>query len=185
MALEIEDGTGKENSQSYVDAAEAREFALARGISLPAAPGGADPDPVEAMLIKAMDYIESLESRMKGKRTNANAPTYYQALSWPRTGVRIGCEYDEFPDDKIPANIAAAQCQAVIAIQQGFNLQPILDPNARMVKRKKVDVLETEYFSPKDIGAGYGATPTFPALDAALRPLMRAGGATTAPAYRA
>lgn len=185
MALEIEDGTGKENGQSYVDAAEARAFALARGVTLPAAPGGADPDPVEAMLIKAMDYIESLEPRMKGKRTNANAPTYDQALSWPRSGVRIGCEYEEFADDKIPANLTAAQCQAVIALQKGYDLQPILDPNARMVKRKKVDVLETEYFSPKDVGAGYGATPTFPALDALLRPLMRAGGATTAPAYRA
>ena len=52
MALEIEDGTGKETSQSYVGAAEARDFALVRGISLPAAPGGSEPDPVEAMLVK-------------------------------------------------------------------------------------------------------------------------------------
>lgn len=184
MALVIEDGTGKQDSQSYVDAAEARAFALARGVELPAAPGGTDPDPVESMLVRAMDYIESLEPRMKGKRTNANAPTYYQALSFPRAGVRIGCEYEEFPSDKIPANLVAAQCHAVIAIQQGYDLQPVLDPNKQLVKRTKVDVIEKEFFSPKDIGAGYGATPTFPALEATLRPLLRAGGATTAPAYR-
>lgn len=185
MALVIEDGTGKEDSQSYVDAVEIRAFAAARGVTLPAAPGGTDPDPVEAMAIQAMDYIESLEPQMKGKRTNANAPTYYQALSFPRTGVRIGCEYETFPDDKIPSNLVAAQCQAVIAISKGFDLQPILDPNARLVKRTKVDVIEKEFFSPQEVGAGYGATPTFPALEALLRPLLRAGGATTAPAYRA
>lgn len=182
MALEIEDGTGKVDSQSYVGAAEARDFAAARGVTLPPV---ASPDPVEAMLMKAMDYIESLEPRMKGKRTNANAPTYYQALSFPRAGVRIGCEYEQFPDDKIPANLVAAQCHAVIALHQGFDLQPILDPNKQLVKRTKVDVIEKEFFSPKDVGAGYGTTPTFPALEAALRPLLRAGGATTAPAYRA
>lgn len=176
MALEIEDGTGKANGQSYVDAAEAREFALARGVTLPAT---GSPDPVDAMLVKAMDYIESLESRMKGKRTSAT-----QALSWPRSGVRIGCEHDEFPSDQIPANLAAAQCQLVLAIQAGFVLQPILDPNKQLVKRTKIDVIEKEFFSPKEVGAGYGATATFPAADALLRPLLRSGGATTAPAYR-
>lgn len=185
MALEIEDGTGKVNGQSYADAAEAREFAALRGVNLPAAPGGTDPDPVESMLMRAMDYIESMESRMKGKRTNANAPTFLQALSFPRTGVRIGCEYETFPSDQIPANLVAAQLQLVVAIQQGAVLQPIVDPNARLVKRTKVDVIEKEFFSPKDIGVEFGATPTFPAVDALLRPLLRAGGATTAPAYRA
>lgn len=183
MALVIEDGTGKADSQSYVDAAEARAYAASRGVALPEEPSSGA-DPVEAMLMTAMDYIESLEPRMKGKRTNANAPTYLQALGWPRTGVRIGCEADSYPSDKIPANLAAAQCQLVMAIQQGYTLQPIIDPNKQLVKRTKVDVIEKEYFSPKDVGAGFGYTPTFPAAEALLRPLLRAGGATTAPAYR-
>lgn len=185
MALIIEDGTGKVDGQSYADAAEARAFALARGVVLPSAPGGTDPDPVESMLIRAMDYIEAMESRMKGKRANPDAPTQYQALAFPRKGVRIGCECEEFPSDKIPANLVAAQMQLVIAIQQGAVLQPILDPNKQLVKRTKVDVIEKEYFSPKDVGVEYGTQPTFPAVDALLRPLLRAGGATTAPAYRA
>lgn len=184
MALIIEDGTGKADSQSYVDAAEVRAFAAARGVILPAAPGGSDPDPVEAMLMQAMDYIEALESRMKGKRTNANVPTYYQALSFPRAGVRVGCSWDELPSDAIPANLAAAQSQLVVAVSKGAILQPILDPNARLVKRTKVDVIEKEFFSPKDTGIEFGTSPMFPAVDALLRPLMRPGGAT-APAYRA
>lgn len=181
MALIIEDGTGKADSQSYVDAAEARAFAAARGVTLPPV---ANPDPVEAMLMQAMDYIEAMESRFKGKRTNANVPTYYQALSFPRTGVRVGCSWEELPSDKIPANLAAAQMQLVIAVSKGAVLQPVLDPNARLVKRKKVDVLETEYFSPKDTGIEFGTSPMFPAVDALLRPLMRPGGAT-APAFKA
>lgn len=181
MALEIEDGTGKVDGQSYVDAAEARQFALARGVTLPAAGGT---DPVEAMLMQAMDFVESMESRMKGKRANANKPTFLQALSWPRTGVRIGCEYDEYPSDQIPANLTAAVCHLVLAVHQGYSLLPTIDPNQRLVKRKKVDVLETEYFSPKESGASYGSSPIFPVVDALLRPLLRAGGGYSAPAYR-
>lgn len=181
MALIIEDGTGKVDAQSYVSADEARTFALSRGVVLAPVPGVGQPDPVEAQLMNAMDYIESLESRFKGKRS---FPDHPQALSWPRTGARIGCEHDEYPSDKVPANVASAQCQLVIAQFNGVILMPVVDPNKQLVKRKKVDVLETEYFGPQDVGAGFGASPSFPVVDALLRPLMRAGGSTTAPAYR-
>lgn len=186
MALIVEDGTGKVDSQTYVDAAEARAFALARGVALPAAPGGGDPDPVEALLMSAMDYIESKENRMKGKRTNANktaTPTpFLQALSFPRRCMMIACE--EYPIDKIPANLAAAQNQLVIAQFQGAVLMPVLDPNKQLVKRKKVDVIEKEFFGPGEAGVPFGTSPVFPVVDALLQPLMRPGGAS-APAYRA
>lgn len=183
MALTVEDGTGKEDSQTYASAAEIRSYALLRGVVLPAVPGSG-PDPVEAMAVNAMDYLEAQESMMKGKRTDANAPTYYQALSFPRAGLRIGCAYDVYPDDKIPPNLVSAQCQLVIAIHSGVVLQPVLDPNLQLVKREKVDVLETEFFSPKDTGISFGTAPVLPAVDALLRPLLRPGG-STAPAYRA
>lgn len=181
MALIIEDGTGKIDAQSYVAADEARAFANLRGITL--APAPADPaeaDPVEAMLMAAMDYIESKEARFKGRRSFPEAP---QALSWPRDGVRVGCEYDTLARDKIPANLAAAQMQLVLAQAGGAVLMPVIDPNKQLVKRTKVDVIEKEFFSPKDMGTGFGTAPDFPVVDALLRPLMRLGG-STAPAYR-
>ena len=54
MALEIEDGTGKPNSNSYVTVAQARSYALARGVELPAAEAA-----VESLLVQAMDYLEA------------------------------------------------------------------------------------------------------------------------------
>lgn len=179
MALIIEDGTGKPDAQSYVDATDARAYALARGVELPPVPSSG-PDPVETQLILAMDFIESMEFEAKGHRS-----TTTQAKSWPRTGVRLGCGCDVFPSDKIPANLIAAQNQLVVYQAQGYDLQPVFDPSKRLVKRKKVDVLETEYVSPSEMGAGYNVTlgPTFPVVDALLKPLYRVGG-STAPAFR-
>lgn len=181
MALIIEDGTGKPDAQSYVDATDARAYALARGIELPPAPGSGVPDPVETQLILAMDFIESMEYEAKGRRS-----TTTQAKSWPRTGVRLGCGCDLYPSDQIPPNLIAAQCQLVVYQVQGYDLQPVFDPSKRLVKRKKVDVLETEYVSPAEMGAGFSVTvgPTFPVVDALLKPLYRVGG-VTAPAFKA
>ena len=46
-----------------------------------------------------------------------------------------------------------------------------------------MDVLETEYFSPKEVGSDFGQSPMFPAVDALLAPLLRPGG-YSAMAYR-
>lgn len=180
MALEIEDGTGKANSQSYASASDARAFALLRGVVL-----SATDSVVESQLVAAMDYIEALEPRMKGSRTNANVyedPSFKQALSWPRKGVVVNC--DTLDEDTIPSALIAAQNHLVIAQFNGAVLMPVLDPNEQLIKRKKVDVLETEYFAPGEAGISHGTTPTFPVVDALLQPLLRAGGGTTAMAYR-
>lgn len=160
----VEDGSGSATANSYVAVDEAIAYAAARGITLPANPA--------PLLLEAMQYIESHGARFKGTPTNGRA----QALQWPRDGVEI----DGHPigDDEIPRELAAAQLQMVLAVHAGVN--PLATNSGKVVKRKKVDVLETEYFSPGELAdAGQGAG--VPAVDAALAPLLM----TAAPWLRA
>lgn len=175
MALVIEDGTGKADAQSYVSAADARTFATARGVTL-----AVDDADVEAKLVLAMDYIEAYEPRFKGYRS-----TDVQALSWPRTEAYIvPASSSPWSSTAIPPNLKTAQNQLVLAQQAGLVLQPNVDPSAQLVKREKVDVIETEFFGPGEAGKSYATQPRFPAADAALQPLLTTGGGVNAMAYR-
>jgi hypothetical protein len=175
MALVIEDGTGKADAQSYVSAADARTFATARGVTL-----SVDDVDVEAKLVLAMDYIEAHEPRFKGYRSSDT-----QALSWPRTEAYIvPMSTSPWADDAIPPTLKNAQSHLVMARHSGLVLQPNLDPAAQIVKREKVDVIETEFFGPGEAGKSYGSQPAFPLADASLAPLLRAGGGVNAMAYR-
>ena len=164
MAIEIEDGSGKEDSNSYVTVAEARTYATARGVAL------SDNDAVvESMLMLAMDYLEAQRGRYQGHKTHPGV----QALQWPRAGVILDCQY-RLPDDVIPVELKRAQMQAVIEVAAGLVLMPSSD--GRVVKREKVDVIETEYMTGKDMGDTATLGPAFPALDALLEPLFEPCG---------
>lgn len=164
MALIVEDGTGKTDSNTYADKTQARAYATARGVTLPA-----DDSAVEAMLLKAADYLEGLRARYQGQRTTPGT----QALQWPRSGVVIDDDY-ELPDNVIPVELKNAQCQLVLEQQSGLTLQPASD--GRIVKSTKVDVIEKEYFSAADMGQSGSPLPTFPAVDALVAPLLKSGG---------
>lgn len=164
MALEIEDGTGKPDSNSYVTVAQARAYALARGVTLPA-----DDAQAEALLIQAMDYLEAQRGRYQGTKTYPGV----QALQWPRVGVIIDCDYS-LPDNIIPTELKNAQMQLSMEVFNGLVLLPSSD--GRVVKREKVDVIETEYMTGQDLGASGSLGPSFPAVDALLEPLFNACG---------
>lgn len=137
MALIIEDGTSPANANSYVSVSEARAFASARGVTLSAT----DSD-VEILLIKACDYLETLEDRYKGSRVDQAQP-----LAWPRAGVFLFNGSTEI-GSVIPIQLKNAQC--VLAIDSiTVDLLPTGD--GREVIREKLDVLETEY-APKGVG---------------------------------
>src|SRR5690242_3202764 len=80
MTLIIEDGTGVPNANSYVNVADLRAFAAARGISVPSADSEGDAA-IEVALINAMDYLQYVPC-YKGAQSDSE-----QALEWPRTGV--------------------------------------------------------------------------------------------------
>lgn len=163
MALVIEDGSGKPDANSYVTATEAREYATARGVTL----SDAD-NVVEAFLVKAADYIETFDSQFVGERA-----TDEQALSWPRAEVCLNGK--EWPTERIHPNILKAQMQAVIEQHNGMDLMPTSD--GTVVKRKKVDVLEKEFFSAQELGMTGAPAPTFPRIEALLEPLLGNRGA--------
>lgn len=164
MALIVEDGTGMANSNTYVDEQQARDYADARGIELPA-----DDADVGAMLISAMDYLEAQRARYQGSKTHPGV----QALQWPRTGVILDCSY-QLPDNVIPVELKNAQMQLALEVFAGNTLMPSSD--GRVVKREKVDVIEREFMTGSDLGTGGLPSPSFPAVDALLAPLFNACG---------
>ena len=155
MALIIEDGTGKADAQSYVTAAEARSFAALRGVTLDATDG-----PVEILLVRAMDYLESLN--FIGAPANPD-----QALAWPRKDAPMPFSDDgeTYPTTLIPQRVKNAQMQLAIEAQ-GTDLMPSGD--GRQVLKEKVDVIETQYAE----GSTSVATPVFPKVDAYLNGLL-------------
>lgn len=173
MALTVEDGTGLADSNTYVDESQARAYAAARGIELPA-----EDEEVEVLLIKAMDYLEAQRDKFQGRKTwprpNMDpAHPHAQALQWPRCGVIIDCSYS-FPDNVIPEELKRAQMQLAIEVFAGLELMPSTD--GQMVKKEKVDVLEQEFMTPKDWGDTGIPGPSFPAVDALLAPLFNPCG---------
>ena len=159
MALTIEDGTIVAGADSYATVAEARAYALSRGVTL-----SATDSVVEILLRKGSDFIESLEDRFKGDRTDPAQP-----LAWPRAGVILFNATDEAPDDEIPELLKRAQIQlAMDAVD--IDLQPT--GSGREIIKTKVDVIETEY-------AKRGSGSILPELNKAmaiLQPLLNGGG---------
>ena len=129
MALEIEDGTGKSNSVSYASVIELDAYVLARGLTLTATTEAAK----EALLILAMDYLESLNYK-------GNKFTEAQSLLWPRSGVVLNDYYVDV--DVIPQLLKDAQMENAIGIDGGTN--PLANASRETVK-EKVGEIEVEY----------------------------------------
>lgn len=158
MALTIETGTGVAGANSYATVAEARTFASTRGVTLSAS----DPA-VEVLLVKASDFMNSLESKFKGTRVS---PT--QALAWPRENVYLfGSTVAALPT-ALPACLKQAQCQLAM---DAVTLDLLPNGKGREVIRQKTDVIETEYAK-----SGTGSiTPRLNKAMALLEPVFKGG----------
>lgn len=121
----VETGSGSVSSNSYVSAANLTTYATDRGITLTGTP--------EVLLIKAMDYIESLP--FAGYKN-----TQAQALQWPRSAVIIDGFYH--PINTIPQLLIDALCELVIGIDGGTNP---LSNQGRQTTREKIGEIEIEY----------------------------------------
>lgn len=162
MALTIENGTGVAGATSYISVADARAYAAARGLTLPAADAA-----VEVLLTDALDYIEALRMEFQGVKTaKANA------LQWPRTGVMLdGYALDV---DEIPDVIPNAQAQLACDAYGGGTALDLMPVGAgREVIRESVEgAVEVEY-------APSGTTNPQPQLTRAralLEPLLKGRG---------
>ena len=131
MALVIENGSQVENANSYVTLAEARAFALARGVTLTAVDAT-----LEASCLVAMDFLEGMRDKFKGSKVTGT-----QALQFPRLNLSVD-GFDILSTVIHPA-LKNAQCQLVIELHNGIDLTPTGD--GKVLVREKVDVIENEW----------------------------------------
>lgn len=167
MALVIEDGTVVAGANSYITVTEAKDYASARGVDL-----GTDDTVNEQRLLNAMAYLESLN--YKGTRTKPDD----QALAWPRTGVSF--DGRTFGPNTIPPQLKYAQAQLAIELFNGVVIFASSGASSgsdeKFVKKEKVDVIETEYATPKEVGEEFLAVAVMPAVQALLRGLLKGFG---------
>lgn len=132
MSIVIEDGSIVTGAKSYVSVADLQAYTSARNIIIA--------EDESALLLKAMDYLESFDGRFKGKRVSRDQP-----LSWPREGATI--EGWEWGANEIPRQVLNAQISLCVEIAGGEDPR---NPSqaALPVVKEKVDTLEVEYANP-------------------------------------
>lgn len=155
MAIIVEDGSIIANANSYISIADTRTYALARGTTLSAV----DAD-VEELIIKAMDYVESLG--FKGIKF-----TQDQALQFPRANVYVDGYL--ISTDEIPSDLIKGLNEVILSINNGED--PLADI-ARVQSSVKVGSLEVEY-------APGSSTTLVRKISAALRKLLTSAGGSS------
>lgn len=159
----VEDGSIVAGANTYVNVADAKAYASNRGVDL-----GVDNDAVAVMLYKAMDYLVQYADDWKGSIVETTQP-----LAWPRQDVILagpGGDY-YFGSDDIPQNLIDAQVQLAMAVHAGVDLMPTGIPGLSIIK-EKIGPIETEYATPKEMGAVSWTSLSLPVVDALLAPLF-------------
>lgn len=148
MALTVESGTGAAGGNSYAAIATADTYHSDRGNSAWAA---ATTAAKTAALLNATAYLDGkYRHRWKGGRVNPVT----QPLEWPRLGVNVESAvggtplsrtnyYSNYLSDTVPQEVIAATCELALRALTA-PLAADITPRDR-VKRKKIDVIETEY----------------------------------------
>ena len=155
MALVIEDGTIVSGANSYVATIEARSYAASRSLSLPA-----DDAALEALLLNALDYLESKRQLYQGSKVSET-----QALQWPRTDVFVDGIY--IAATVIPDLLKSAQIRLATIAYSGVDLMPTR--SGPIVKKEKVGPIETEYSET----VGTTIEPSMTVIDYLLAPLLK------------
>lgn len=155
MSLTVENGTNVSGADTYVTLAEARAYALKRGVTLPATDAT-----VEAYIVEACDFLES--QAFRGDRTD----DHDQPLAWPRTGADL--HGDLLDNDEIPQLLKDVQCRLVM---DRHNLGSALVPNGtgQEVTSEAISGAVTVSYAPR--GSGTVAPELNTAL-AMLAPLL-------------
>jgi hypothetical protein len=148
ITLTVEDGSGVANANSFATLAQARDFAVMRGVTL-----SNDDEVLKVLLIKATDWLKS--KSYLGEKTYAGQ----SYLPWPRSGLMLDGE--EFPENSVPLDIVNAAAQLCIEQANGITLDE--SQSGALVKKETVGPLSTEY-----VGSNRAATPRMPKVDALL-----------------
>jgi hypothetical protein len=170
MALIVEDGTGRADSESYVSVSDLDTYATKRGLSLIVS----STEEVEAALRRATAFIDMrYRGRFPGMRLHLRA----QALEWPRYGVS-DIQGIYVPPSVVPIEIAQATMEgAVRELAEPGILMPDLERGGA-VKRLKAGSVEIDY------GGSASPNTVFQIIDRILGGLLYAGSNYTATAVR-
>lgn len=169
MAFEIETGSGSSTANSYVSVSDADTFHLDRGnLAWEELP---DDETKQSLLVKASDFLNNVEAfPWRGIRKTAG-----QSLAWPRVGVQEA-HGQLVADNAVPLLVKRAACELALVAYTTV-LQPVISRSSSNIKRKEIDVLVTEFFSPEQASAGYGsATALVTSVTGLLKPLLRCQG---------
>jgi hypothetical protein len=155
ITITVETGAVVTGANSFISLADFKVFCDNRGRVYGGTPAVYADEVIKAALVRAGDYLNGLQWR--GRKTAQANP-----MCWPRcddqiyavTGFEnittsIGVvDKDGFiiSTSTVPAQVVSAQCEAAWALLTGVDLQPNLERGGG-IKREKIDVIETEYFS--------------------------------------
>lgn len=155
MALIIEDGSIVANADSFVSRADFITYAAAKGVTI------ADDAATDVLLVKAGQYINSLESQLKGDLVDRD-----QSMSYPREHLYIEGWYWE--NNEIPRQVILAQQELALDLNDGVDLynRPA-NPNLIAKKEKVHGAVEVEYFG-KDSGVKLSSDSQAQALISSL-----------------
>ncbi|CAI1683996.1 Uncharacterised protein [Serratia fonticola] len=136
---------------SYANLSECREYASARGLSLP------DTDSeLSTLMLQAMDYLEG-----RGWRGIPAVPG--QNLAWPRAGVIR--DFHRIPRDSVPTQVKHAQCRLAFEAQE-IDLQPSTESGSEVLSEAVSGAVSVSYAE-----GTRKAQPSFAAVNALLRGL--------------
>lgn len=124
MAIVVEDGTGLENSNSYISVNDATVYFSVRGIT---SWSELTQDKQEIALIKATDYLDNAFD------WNGKKKTQEQALKFPRENL---VDSDGYKVEGIPLNLKYAECECAILIATGTELFQVLETNGAVTSEK-------------------------------------------------
>lgn len=159
MSLTVETGTGATDSQVYASLDYVTTYCSNMGYTSWAS---GTTSTWESAMLRAMVFIDSLN--FYGVKKDRD-----QALEWPRDYLLDRAGYS-IPSDEIPTVLKKAFAEASYREYASSGcLLPSLSRGGK-IKKKRIDVIETEYFSSAPSGT------TYPVIYAYLKGLIRAGG---------
>lgn len=168
MALTVEDGTGLAAANSYVSVSDADTYALTVSNATWSALSNAAK---ETFLITAFQVLnDAVRFPYVGTRKTST-----QAGLWPRLNA-VELNGPDIGPTIIPTQLKQASINLALLQASGDTSSVSFSVSgASNIKRKKVDVLEREYFSPMELGAASPLSmyPYNAAVDGILRPLLR------------
>ena len=159
MSLTPESGSGSNlTADTYATVAELRAFARKRGAEVPQAE-----EDCEVLLIRAMDYLQSIEGRFPGCRTYSDQP-----LAWPRATGGSCCSAP-FSSDEIPVALKNAQMALALDAQE-CDLLPTRTPeNPGAIRSDAIGPSKQEFAAPL-------TTAVFSKAEVFLRQICKVAG---------